>query len=82
VEKEESSTLSLNVPSEMSNRNNIPEKKCHSFGDKSDEDFQKADSFKSESLGSPSPKNKHEEQKNGGIVVDAQKFGLKLNLQP
>ncbi len=50
IEKEQSSTLSLG---EISSRNNIPEKKCHSFGEKSDE---KNESFKSESL-SPSPKN-------------------------
>ena len=40
-------------------RNNIPEDKSPSFGDKSSDDdpLRNGDSFKSESLGSPSPKN-------------------------
>jgi hypothetical protein len=68
MDKELSSTLSLN---DMSNRNNIPDKKCHSFGDKSDEDYAKADSFKSESLSSPSPRNKGIKEESKMPVVTA-----------
>lgn len=51
---------------ELSERNNVPEKKCHSFGDRSDGNYSRDESFKSESLDSPSPqdqKSKEEEKK-------------------